>query len=241
VAIVNPEFARRIFGSVENALGNHYKLSDGTRIQVVGVAEQGKYNSLTEDPFPAMFLPILQSPSNATWLVVRSKLDPLQLGPAIRSTIHTLDGGLPVLIQTRPMAMDAILFGPHMATVSLGILGAMGAILSITGIFGIAAYSVSKRRRELGIRVALGAQRTEVLTAALGRAVKLLAVGSIAGLLLGILASRVLAYVVYQATPRDPIVLACVVLAMVAEGVLATWIPAQRALTVDPMILLRED
>jgi predicted permease len=241
VAIVNPEFARRIFGSVENALGNHYKLSDGTRIQVVGVAEQGKYNSLTEDPFPAMFLPILQSPSNATWLVVRSKLDPLQLGPAIRSTIHTLDGGLPVLIQTRPMAMDAILFGPHMATVSLGILGAMGAILSITGIFGIAAYSVSKRRRELGIRVALGAQRTEVLTAALGRAVKLLAVGSIAGLLLGILASRVLAYVVYQATPRDPIVLACVVLAMVAVGVLATWIPAQRALTVDPMILLRED
>jgi predicted permease len=241
VAIVNPEFARRVFGSVSNALGNHFEMSDGTRIQVVGVAEQGKYDSLAEEPFPAMFLPILQSPSNSTWLVVHSKRDPEQLGPAIRSKIHSLDSGLPVVIQTRPMAMDAILFGPRMATVALGILGAMGAILSITGIFGIAAYSVSKRRRELGIRMALGAQRTEVLTAALGRAIKLLAIGSTAGLLLGILASRVLAYVVDQASPRDPLVLACVVLAMAVVGVLATWIPAQRALTVDPMILLRED
>jgi predicted permease len=241
VAIVNPEFARRVFGSVSNALGNHFKMSDGTRIQVVGVAEQGKYDSLAEEPFPAMFLPILQSPSNSTWLVVHSKRDPEQLGPAIRSKIHSLDSGLPVVIQTRPMAMDAILFGLRMATVALGILGAMGAILSITGIFGIAAYSVSKRRRELGIRMALGAQRTEVLTAALGRAIKLLAIGSTAGLLLGILASRVLAYVVDQASPRDPLVLACVVLAMAVVGVLATWIPAQRALTVDPMILLRED
>ncbi len=241
VAIVNPEFARRVFGSVSNALGNHFKMSDGTRIQVVGVAEQGKYDSLAEEPFPAMFLPILQSPSNSTWLVVHSKRDPEQLGPAIRSKIHGLDSGLPVVIQTRPMAMDAILFGPRMATVALGILGAMGAILSITGIFGIAAYSVSKRRRELGIRMALGAQRTEVLTAALGRAIKLLAIGSTAGLFFGILASRVLAYVVDQASPRDPLVLACVVLAMAVVGVLATWIPAQRALTVDPMILLRED
>jgi ABC-type antimicrobial peptide transport system permease subunit len=127
------------------------------------------------------------------------------------------------------------------ATVSLGVLGMMGAMLSITGIFGMAAYSVSKRLRELGIRIALGAQRTEVLQAALGRAVKLLALGSAAGLLLGILASRVLAFIVYQATPRDPLVLAGVVLAMSLVGLVATWIPARRALSVDPLILLREE
>ena len=114
-------------------------------------------------------------------------------------------------------------------------------MLSITGIFGMAAYSVSKRLRELGLRVALGAQRTEVLKAALGRAFKLLAVGSTAGLVLGILASRVLAFVVYQATPRDPLVLVGVVLAMALLGLLATWIPARRALSVNPMILLREE
>jgi ABC-type antimicrobial peptide transport system permease subunit len=89
--------------------------------------------------------------------------------------------------------------------------------------------------------MALGAQRKEVLQAALGRAFKLLTIGSAAGLLLGILASRVLAFIVYQATPRDPLVLAGVVLAMLLLGLLATWIPAKRALSIDPMILLREE
>jgi predicted permease len=241
IAVVNREFARKIFGSVSNAMGGYYKMPDGTRIQVVGIAEQGKYGSLTEDPQPAMFLPILQSPSSSTWLVVRSDRDPQQLGPAIREKLRDLDAGLPVYIQTRYQALDTALFGPRMATLSLGVLGLMGAMLAVTGIFGMAAYSVSKRLRELGIRVALGAQRKEVLQAALGRAVKLLAIGSAAGLLLGILASRVLAFVVYQATPHDPLILAGVVLAMALLGLLAAWIPARRALSADPMILLREE
>jgi ABC-type antimicrobial peptide transport system permease subunit len=113
-------------------------------------------------------------------------------------------------------------------------------MLSVTGIFGMAAYSVSKRLRELGIRMALGAQRREVLQAALGRAFKLLACGSVVGLVVGILAARVLAFIVYQATPRDPVVLGGVVLAMLLLGLVAIWIPAQRALSVDPLILLRE-
>jgi ABC-type antimicrobial peptide transport system permease subunit len=133
------------------------------------------------------------------------------------------------------------MFPARMASLSLGVLGMMGAMLSITGIFGMAAYSVSKRLRELGIRIALGAQRTEVLQAALGRPVKLLAIGSASGVLLGVLASRVLAFIVYQATPRDPLVLGGVVLAMLLLGLVATWIPAQRALAIDPLILLREE
>src|SRR5207249_8048358 len=108
-------------------------------------------------------------------------------------------------------------------------------------IFGLAASSVSKRMKELGIRVALGAQRKEVLQAALGRALKILAIGSAGGLILGILASRVLSAIVYQASPRDPIVLAGVVLSMFMLGLLATWIPARRALSIDPLELLREE
>jgi len=239
--VVNREFARKIFGSISNAVDGYYKMPDGTRIQVVGVAEDGKYGKLTEDPQPAMFLPILQFPGNSAWLVVRSSRDPQQLGPAIRSTLHQLDAGLPVVIEMRLDEIGGNLFPAQVATVSLGVMGVMGAMLSITGIFGMAAYSVSKRLRELGIRVALGAQRKEVLRAALGRAFKLLASGSAAGLLLGLLASRVLALIVYQATPRDPLVLAGVVLAMALLGLLATWIPARRALSVDPMILLREE
>ena len=241
VAVVNREFAREIFGSVRKAIGSYYKMPDGTRIQVVGVAEDGKYSTPTEDPHAAMFLPILQWPSNAPWLVVRSSRDARQLGEAIRRTLHQLDAALPVQVETRHDEMVTVLFPSQMATVSLGVMGLIGAMLSITGIFGMAAYTVSRRLRELGIRVALGAQRKQVLQAALGRAFKLLAWGGTAGLLLGILASRVLALVVYQATPRDPLVLASVVLAMSLLGLLATWIPARRALSVDPMILLRDE
>jgi len=173
--------------------------------------------------------------------VVRSNLDAPQLGAAIRATLKQLDAGLPSFIQTWDNEMNGALFASRMATISLGVLGAMGALLSITGIFGLAAHAVSKRKRELGIRIALGAQRKEVLQAALGRAFKLLAFGSAAGLILGLLASRVLALIVYQATPRDPLVLAGAVLAMSLLGLLATWIPARRALAIEPSILMREE
>ncbi len=241
VAVVNREFASKIFGSATNATGRYYKKQDGTRIQVVGIVEDGKYASLAEDPQPAMFLPILQSPSPQACLVVRSNRDPQLLTAAIKRTVQDLDAGLPFTIRTWSQELESALFPSRMATLSLGVLGALGAMLSITGIFGMAAYSVSKRLRELGIRMALGAQSKEVLHAALGRAVKLLAFGSTAGLLLGILASRVLASIVYQATPRDPLVLGGVVLAMALLGLLATWIPAQRALSIEPSILLREE
>ena len=239
VAVVNREFARRLIGSPEHAIGRYFKMPDGTRVEIVGIVEDGKYIGITEAPQTAMFLPIQQWPSSAVWLVVHSELEPQQLAPMIRSRLRELDSGLPIAIQTRRKAMDIALFGPHMATISLGVLGVMGAMLAITGIFGMAAYSVSKRLRELGIRVALGAQRKEVLKAALGPAFRLLVIGSAAGLLLGILASRVLALIVYQATPRDPLVLGGAVLTMLLMGLLATWLPARRALNVDPLLLLR--
>ena len=240
VAVINRDFAEKMFGSVNNALGRYYKLQDGTRVQVVGVAENGKYQTLTEDQQPAMFLPSLQSPSSQAYLVVRSSRDPQQLAAAMQRKIRELDAGLPLDTQTWNSLLTVVLFPSRVATVSLGVLGLMGAMLSITGIFGMAAYSVSKRLTELGIRVALGAQRTEVLHAALGRAFKLLAFGSAGGLVLGILASRVLAVIVYQASPRDPLVLAGAVLLMSLIGLVATWIPAQRALSLDPLTLLRE-
>jgi predicted permease len=242
VAVVNREFARKVFGSQSSAVGGNYKLPDGTRVQVVGLVEDGKYNTLAEDQRSAMFLPILQSPSGSTtWMEVRSSRDHEQLAAAIRSKLRELDQGLDFEVQEWNADLEGVRFPARVATSTLGVMGGIGAILAITGIFGMAAYSVSKRMRELGIRIALGAQRKGVLQAALGRAFKLLAVGSAAGLLLGILASRVLALIVYQATPRDPLVLAGVVLAMALLGLLATWIPAQRALSVDPLILLREE
>ncbi len=188
-----------------------------------------------------MFLPILQAPTSSTWVVVRSEFDSRQLSSPIRKALQTLDSSLPVYVDTWSQGLELALFPSRMAAIALGVMGLMGAMLSITGIFGMAAYSVSKRLRELGIRMALGAQRKEVLRAALGRPFRLLAFGSGVGLLLGILASRVLAHIVFQATPRDPLVLTGAVLAMGLLGLVATWIPAQRALSIDPAILLREE
>ena len=241
VAVINQEFARTFFGSPAGAVGGYYKMQDGTRVQVVGIVEDGKYLSLTEDRPPAMFLPFLQSPSLAAYLVVRSNRDPQQIASLMRSKLRDLDEGLPVDTQTWGSLLGVVLFPARVATMALGVLGAMGAMLSITGIFGMAAYSVSRRLKELGIRIALGAQRNEVLHAALGRAFTLLGLGSAAGLVLGLLASRVLASIVYQAAPRDPSVLAGVVIAMLLLGLLATWIPAQRALSANPLTLLREE
>ena len=119
--------------------------------------------------------------------------------------------------------------------------GLLGAMLAVTGLFGMASYTVSKRLRELGIRMALGARRKQVLQTALGRAFVLLSVGSVAGLALGVLASKVLSVIVYQAAPNDPLVLGGIVATMLTLGLAAAWIPAQKALSVNPTILMRDE
>jgi len=243
VAVVNQEFARRIFGSAPGAIGRHFKRRDGSRIEVVGVVEDGKYGSLTEDASPALFLPFLQAPATSAWFVLRSTRNPQELAAAARTALRNIEPSLPISTETWDNELNngAVHFGPRIASASLGVLGVMAAMLSVTGIFGLAAYSLSRRMREVGIRMALGAQNREVLQAVLGRAVKLLAIGSVAGLVLGVLASRLLAVMVYQASPRAPIVLSAVVAAMALLGLLGTWIPAQRALAVSPLMLLRDE
>ena len=207
VGVVNREFARKVFGGVEKAVGGHFKLWKGTRVEVVGVVENGKYETLTEDQQPAMFFSFLQQPSNEAWILTRSDRDPLEIASALQRKLRSLDSSLPIEITTWTSELDSALFAARVATVALGVLGLLGAMLAITGIFGMASYVVSKRLRELGIRIALGADRRKVLGAALGRAFRVLAIGSVAVLILGLLATRVLSFIVYQATPKDPIVL----------------------------------
>src|SRR5580658_3241990 len=240
VAIVNETFARTMFGNTP-AVGQHFLGAGNPRYQVVGVIEDGKYDSLTEDPTPAMFFPLAQSPDNNTTLVARSQLSSAETASALNRVITGIDSSLPFTLRPWPDALGLVLFPARVATVALGVMGLLAAMLAVTGIFGMAAYSVSKRLRELGIRVALGARRTQIMRAALGRPLLLFSCGSVAGLLLGILASGLLALLVYQATPRDPLVLLGAVAAMAVVGLIATWIPASRALGVDPAKLMREE
>jgi len=241
VAVVNREFARKVFGSVDKAIGGHFKFWGGQRAEVVGVVEDGKYETLTEDQKPAMFFPFLQHVSSNTWLIVRSQRDLQEIAAALQRSMRGLDPALPLEIKTWNSELDSALFAARVATVALGVLGLLGAMLAITGIFGMASYTVSKRFRELGIRIALGADQRKLLSAALGRTFRLLAIGSAAGLILGVLATRVLSSIVYQATPKDPLILGGVILTMLCVGIVAALIPARRALAVDPMILLRDE
>ena len=242
VAVVNREFARKVLkAEPDKAIGSHFKLWGGTRAEVVGVIENGKYETLTEDTEPAMFYSFLQQPGTNSWIIVRSQREEQEIAAALQRSMRSLDSTMPLEIMTWNTELDSALFAARVATVALGVLGLLGAMLAITGVFGMASYVVTKRLRELGIRVALGASQGKVLGAALGKAVRLLAIGSAAGMILGLLATRVLASIVYQATPRDPVVLVGVVIAMMGVGLLAAWIPARQALAVDPMILLRQE
>jgi hypothetical protein len=174
------------------------------------------------------------------WMVLRSSRDPQQMGAAIRNTLHLLDAGLPVNIERRYDEMATSLFPSQMATMSLGVMGLMGAILSITGIFGMAAYSVSKRLRELGIRVLLGRSVRKYCRQRWGGPSNYWRTARREDCYLGFWRAGCWLPSCMR-RPLDPVVLAGVVLAMAMLGLLAPWIPARRALSVNPMILLREE
>jgi predicted permease len=245
VAVVNQEFARRLFHT-ENAVGRYFKNSAGVSIQIVGVAGDGKQFLISETPRAAAYFPITQRPSTKTSLVTRTKPDPTGVttadtAGAIAKMVRDLDPAIPVRSSSEWRSQLGISFFPaQVATVALGLFGAFGLLLSITGTFGLASYTVSKRVRELSIRVALGAQAKQVLAAALGRMLLLLASGSVVGLLLGIAASRVLSVIVFQASAQDPLVLTAVAFTIVLTGLLAVAGPVRRALHIDPANVLRE-
>ena len=245
VGVVNQQFARSLFHS-EHVVGKYFRDGDGAPVQIVGVAADGKYLTLSEEPAESVFLPITQNPTTATSLLVRmqpgaSNLAINDMAAAVRKTLHDADAAIPVR-ECSPWAhqLGLTFFSAQVATVALGIFGSFGLLLSIAGTFGMASYTVSKRLRELSIRVALGAQAKEVFSAALGRMLTLLVGGSLVGMVLGAAASRLLAAVVYQASAQDPEVLACVALTMVLTGLLSVAGPMRRVLRIDPATLLRE-
>jgi predicted permease len=240
VVIVNQTFARKMFGDAE-PLGRRFETGDGSLWQIVGIVENGKYNFLTEPPTPAMFFPAAQYADSDMTLVVRSHLPPGEMASALHHMLTRIDPNLPFTIQSWQDALALVLFPARAATVALGVMGLFAAVLAITGVFGMAAYSVSKRRKEFGIRIALGTKPMQLMRAALGRPFTLLLCGSAIGLTVGVFASRLLEQIVYAATPRDPFVMTGVIAAMSVVGILATWIPAKRAMGIDPAALLREE
>jgi predicted permease len=239
VAVVNLTFARKMWGNTP-AIGQRFIVLEHLR-EVVGVIEDGKYNEIGESPLPAFYLPLSQNEQSNTIFVVRSDRAQNEMAAALERTLSGFAPDASITVQSWPDAMAGALFPALAATGAVGVVGLLAAVLALTGIFGMAAYNVSRRMKELGIRVALGARTKHVMSAAVGRPIVLLAVGSLVGLLSSIFASRLLGQIVYQANPRDPMVLVGAVLTMALLGLAASAIPALRALSVDPSKLMREE
>jgi predicted permease len=248
VAVVNREFARELFRSdqPDYAIGRYFKYHSGVSVQIVGIVADGRYLTLSENAAPAVFFPISQRPNASTVLVVRPRLDATgavtsDLAATIRKVIYDLDPVVPLeLSGPWDSQLGLTIFPAKMATIALGLFGGFGLLLSIAGTFGLASYTVSKRLRELSIRVALGARGKQIFWAALGRMLILLGSGSVVGVLLGVAASQILSAIVYQASAQDPFVLAAVVLTILITGTLSVAGPVRRALCADPAVLLRE-
>jgi ABC-type antimicrobial peptide transport system permease subunit len=239
VAIVNETFARTMWGDTA-AIEQRFVLG-GRSTEVVGVVEDGKYYNLMESPEAAVFVPLSQDAASDVVLVVRSSMAPQDVATALRHTLGRVQPNVTVTLRTWPEALEGVLYPARAAAIALGVMGLFAVMLAVTGIFGTAAHSVSRRVRELGIRMAVGARDAHVVFAAVGRPTVLLGVGSTLGLLSAVFAGRPLGRIVYQADPSSPALLVGAALTMALIGISGAAIPALRALAVDPSRLMRDE
>ncbi|HLY17440.1 MAG TPA: ABC transporter permease [Bryobacteraceae bacterium] len=242
VAIVNQTLARRVLGSQEGVGGRFRMGPGGSLYQVVAIAEDGKYETLTESPKPAVFFPLSQRYSSTMVLMARTRRPEFEVAAEMRETVGRLDPHLAVYGVGSLHQMLGLVYLPmHAAVAALGAFGVLALMLCITGIYGLAAYTVSRRVREIGIRVAIGARPAQVLRLVFARTGVLVAAGAAAGLALGMAGADVLGSIVYQASSRDPVVIGAAVLAIAPVGLAAAFGPARRAIRVDPMHALRHE
>jgi len=242
VAIVNQTFARSVTG-VADAVGRRFRRGPGAPLyQIVAIAEDGKYETLTEVPKPAVFFPILQNYSSTIVLMARSHRPEPELAAEMREAIGRLDPHLAIFGVGSLHQMLGLVYLPmRAAVVALGAFGVLALMLSITGIYGLAAYTVSRRVREIGIRVAIGARPVQVLRLIFARTGMLVVAGAATGLALGMAGANVLASIVYQASSRDPVVIGAAVLSIAGMALAAACGPARRALRIDPVQALRRE
>lgn len=241
VAAVNETFARQVIGTTD-AVGRHFRVGSTDLAEVVAVVEDGKYSSLTEASEPACFIPLLQRYSSTIVIIARSRQNDLEFAGEMRQAVAGLDPRLPIYGVGSLRQMLGFVYLPmHAAAIALGAFGLLAIMLSLTGIYGLAAYTVSRRTREIGIRMAIGAQPAQVLRLIFGRTGVLVSVGAAVGLVAGAAGAKLLASIVYQASPRDPVVLIAGVLTIVLIGLAAAYGPARRALGIDPVQALRAE
>jgi predicted permease len=243
VAMVNQAFVRKVLAG-DSPLGRRFRTGtvDGKPIEIVGVVEDGKYFSLNEDRKPAFWRPLEVVYSSNAALVARTKLRGPETLHMIESAAREIDPDVAIFSAgTMVEKLDLPLFPARIAAFALAAFGLLAAILAATGIYGVMAYSVSRRTREIGIRMAIGASQSQVLGMVARRSLLLIGAGTIAGLLAALAIGGLLGQILYGVEPHDPATFATVFCSMLLITAVACWIPARRAIRIDPVRALRQE
>ncbi len=243
VAIINETFARR-FWPGQDALGRRFSFGspDSQMMQVIGVVQDGKYAGLNEAPQPYVCRPLLQAYSGSTTVIVRTATDPQKLLAVIRNEVQQLDPHLPIS-KAQPLAekLALALLPSRIAASVLGSLGALALALAAIGIYGVMSYAVSRRRREIGVRMAMGAQASDVLRLTLGQGMMLALIGVVIGIPVALALTRLSKSLLFGVSATDPLTYIVVAALLLGVALLACYIPARRATKIDPVVALRTD
>ena len=245
VTVISKALARRYFPN-EDPLGKELSFAfppqPGVARRIVGVVADMRDTSLGEDPKPMMYVPYAQAPLPGAVLLVKSPLSVSSVTATLRHDVAQIDPDLPVThIAAMPDVVSTSLAQPRFRTLLLTLFAAMALVLAATGIFGVISYSVSRRTNEIGIRVALGASRTAILRMVSRETFALISAGVLLGGAGALAAARLLGHMLFGVSPSDPVTLASVAIALAAAAALAAYVPARRAMSLDPMIALRHE
>jgi predicted permease len=241
VAVINETFAQR-FWPGQSALGKRFSLqsSAGPWTEVVGVIQDGKYFSLSEEAKPFLYVNLGPQSGRSLTMVVRTTTEPQSALAAIRREVQQSDATLPIYnVMTMVEHMALQLFPARVAATLLGSFGVLALLLAAIGIFGVMSYAVTQRTREIGIRMALGANAAGIFRLIVGHGLTLMAIGLGIGLAVAVAGTRLLATLLFGVSATDPLTFAVIALLLALVALLACWIPARRAMKVDPMEALR--
>jgi len=242
-AIVNETFAKKFLNG-QDPIGRRFNWHGPKDpfFEIVGVVPDGKYNSLGEASKPAVYTPLYQDYSGTVTLVARTRGDPRQVLAALRAEVQKLDPSISVYAaKTLKEHMGTSLFPARMAAMALGSFGVLALILAAVGIYGVMSHVVAERTREIGLRMALGAQLSDVQKLILRQGMVLAAIGSVCGLVIAFGGAHMMKSMLYGVSSSDPITFTSVALLLLGIALLACWIPARRASRVEPMIALRAE
>ena len=241
VALINEAMARKYWPN-EEAIGRRVKptIMDLPWLEIIGVVGDVRHQGLDQRPDPELYVAAAQSPPSQVNLVVRTAPGPATVAASIRRVVSDLDSDQPVyrLLSMEKLLADASA-APRFRTVLLSAFGGLALLLAAVGIYGVMSFSVAQRTQEIGIRMALGAQRGDVLRLIVRQGIRLVAAGGAIGIVAAFALTRLLRGFLYEVAPTDPGTLVTVAAVLATVGVFACWLPARRATKVDPMEALR--